>query len=459
MSDVRLPLRALGQFASGSVGMGIWVTVPGLFLLYFLTDVLAVPPLAAGLALLVPNIVDVVLHPWVGRLSDTDLAGRGHRRRLMSVGCLVALAFVALFAVPFGLRGIPAACWVAGVFVVGNLLYSCYQVPYLATPADLGIGYHERTRLMGYRNVVITVGVLVSGVTAPLLTGEDAGIGGYTLMALLLGAAMLAAMLVGISGVARLNRAAPGPPPEPGHRAGLLAALRDRQFRALAASYLTVAITMNLVLAGMPYFAKYELGRATFTTVLVGAFMAPAVLATPLWVLVARRIGKQRSLLVGQAAFVGGSLVLAIGRPAGLPVLIGAVVVLGVAFAAMQLMPLSMVPDVIAASGPGGTARAGSYTGLWTAAEATGGALGPYAYSACLAVGGFVASTAGEQTVQSADALAAVRYGFTLVPAALMTVAIVLQRRYTLDRNASAEALGPRAGSDSGQARATAPGR
>jgi GPH family glycoside/pentoside/hexuronide:cation symporter len=198
-----------------------------------------------------------------------------------------------------------------------------------------------------------------------------------------------------------------------------------------------VAITMNLVLAGMPYFAEYELGRPTLTTLLVGAFMAPAVLATPLWVLVARRIGKQRGLLAAQAAFVAGSLVLALGRGAGLPVLIGAVAVLGVAFAAMQLMPLSMVPDVIAASGPGGTARAGSYTGLWTAAEATGGALGPYVYSACLAVGGFVASTAGERTVQSADALAAVRYGFTLVPAVLMTVALLLQRRYTLDETAS----------------------
>jgi GPH family glycoside/pentoside/hexuronide:cation symporter len=446
MTDVRLPLRALGPFATGSIGMGIWVTVPGLFLLYFLTDVLAVPPLAAGLVILVPNIIDVVLHPWVGRLSDTDLARRGHRRRLMFTGCLVVLAFVALFAVPAGLRGIPAAVWVAVVFVVGNLLYSFYQVPYLATPADLGIGYHERTRLMGYRNVVITIGVLLSGVTAPLLTGDDPGVGDYTLMALTLGAAMLVAMLAGITGVTRLNQAAPGTPPEPGHRTGLLVALRDRQFRALTASYLTVAITMNLVLAGMPYFAKYELGRATLTTVLVAAFMAPAVLATPLWVLVARRIGKQRGLLAAQAAFVAGSLVLALGSAAGLPVLIGAVAMLGVAFAAMQLMPLSMVPDVIAASGPGGTARAGSYTGLWTAAEATGGALGPYAYSACLAMGGFVASTADQQTIQSADALAAVRYGFTLVPAALMTVAIMLQRRYTLDNSANAGSLAPSLG-------------
>jgi glycoside/pentoside/hexuronide:cation symporter, GPH family len=435
MTDVRLPLRGIALFASGSAGMGIWATVPGLLLLYFLTDVLAVPPLAAGLALLLPSLAEVVLRPWMGRLSDVDRAGSGHRRRLMLVGCGVALAFVVMFAVPAGLDGTPAAVWVAVAFVVGNVLYTGYHVPYLATPADLGIGYHERTRLMGYRNVVITVGVLLCGVAAPLLTGEDPGVGDYARMGLVLGAVMLVAMLAGVTGVARLTRAAPAAPVPPGTRGGLLVALRDRQFRALTASYLTVAITMHLLLAGLPYFAAHDLGRPDLTPVLVAAFMGPAVVATPLWVLVTRRLGKQRGLLTAQAAFVVGALVPAVGAGAGLPVLVAAMVVLGVAFAGMQLLPLSMVPDVVAASGPGGAARAGSYTGVWTAAEATGGALGPYLYSLCLAAGGFVASSAGEETTQSPGALAAVRIGFTVVPAALMTVALVLQRRYTLDRS------------------------
>ncbi|GIE28391.1 sugar transporter [Actinoplanes italicus] len=434
MIEIRLPLRAVIPFASGSIGMGIWVTVPGILLLYFLTDVLAVPPATAGLALLIPNIADIVLHPWIGRVSDTDRAATGHRRRVMLAGCAVIITFIALFTVPAGLRGTSAAIWVALALVAGNLLYSAYQVPYLATPADLGIGYHERTRLMGFRNTVITIGVLLSGVIAPLLTGTAPDVGDYTRMAAILGAVMLAAMLTGILGVARVNRAAPpAPAPAAPHRGGLLAALRDRHFRVLSASYLTMAITMNLVLAALPYFAKYELGRPELTPALVALFMGPAVLTTPLWVLAARRLGKQRCLLAAQAGFVAGSLVLAAGAAAGLPVLVGAMTLLGVSFAAMQLMPLAMMPDVIAASGPGGTTRAGAYTGLWTAAEATGGALGPYVFSAVLFAGGFVASAAGEQVTQTPGALDAVRYGFTLVPAALMTVAVLLQRRYTLD--------------------------
>ncbi|WP_330467296.1 MFS transporter [Micromonospora zamorensis] len=439
-TDAALPRGPLAGFAAGSLGMGVWVTVPGLLLLYFLTDVLAVGPWLAGLALLLPKIADVLLHPWVGHRADVEQTRRGDRRRLLLVGCALPLAFAALFAVPGGLTGAPAAAWVAVFFIAGNLLFAAYQVPYLATPADLRIGYHERTRLMAFRMVVLTLGILVSGLLAPLLTGGDAATrDGYQRMGVVLAVGMLAAMLVGVVGIARLRGSAVDPTPA-GHGgwSALRIALRDRQFRWLVAAYLAMSTTTHLVLAGVPYYAEYELRAPGLTTVLVAAFVAPALLVTPVWLVVARRVGKQRALLGAQGAFAVGSLVLAVGRPAGLPVLIGAVAVLGVAFAGMQLLPFSMLPDVIrAATSKDGTATgAGTYTGVWTATEATGAALGPYAYALCLAVGGFVASTAGESPVQPDAALAAVRYGFGLLPAVAMLAALLLQRRYTLDATA-----------------------
>ncbi|MGC4784645.1 MFS transporter [Micromonospora zamorensis] len=439
-TDAALPRGPLAGFAAGSLGMGVWVTVPGLLLLYFLTDVLAVGPWLAGLALLLPKIADVLLHPWVGHRADVEQTRRGDRRRLLLVGCALPLAFAALFAVPGGLTGAPAAAWVAVFFIAGNLLFAAYQVPYLATPADLRIGYHERTRLMAFRMVVLTLGILVSGLLAPLLTGGDAATrDGYQRMGVVLAVGMLVAMLVGVVGIARLRGSAADPTPA-GHGgwSALRIALRDRQFRWLVAAYLAMSTTTHLVLAGVPYYAEYELRAPGLTTVLVAAFVAPALLVTPVWLVVARRVGKQRALLGAQGAFAVGSLVLAVGRPAGLPVLIGAVAVLGVAFAGMQLLPFSMLPDVIrAATTKDGTATgAGTYTGVWTATEATGAALGPYAYALCLAVGGFVASTAGESPVQPDAALAAVRFGFGLLPAVAMLAALLLQRRYTLDATA-----------------------
>ncbi len=435
----RLPRPSLLGFAAGSLGMGIWVTVPGLLLLFFLTDVLAVSPTVAGLALLFPKILDVLLHPWVGRLSDADRRGHGHRRRLMLFGCALPIAFALLFAVPGGTTGWPAAGWVTVAFVIGNFAFALYQVPYLSTPADLAIGYHERTRLMGFRMVVLTLGILASGVLAPLIQNRF----GYAAMGATLGVAMLATMLVGVRGVRRLGDAAAsretGTGRAPGLRA-LLDALRDNQYRWLVASYLMMSTTSHLVLAAVPYYATYELGRPKLTTVLVAAFVAPALVATPLWVRVARRIGKQSGLLVAQATFVAGCVVLAFGRSVGIATLVAAVAVLGVSFAALQLLPFSMVPDVVRAADP---TRSGSYLGVWTAAEATGGALGPYLYSACLAIGGFVGSTVDEDVTQSPFAHDMIRLGFGVVPGTLMLVSLLLQRRYVLDRQARAAYSGP----------------
>ncbi|MGW4084994.1 MFS transporter [Streptomyces sp. NPDC004822] len=434
-----VPRPALVRYALGSAGMGVYVTVPGLLLLYFLTDTLGVTPWLAGLALLVPKAVDIVLHPFVGSLSDRERARRGTRLRLLTAGCALAPAFVALFAVPGPVADRPwaAALWVAAWFVVANALFAAYQVPYLATPTDMAVGYHGRTRVLSFRMVVLTVGILVGGALAPLLAGEGDSVGRYVAMALVLGVFTVVFQYVGIGGVRDLLPA-PGPAKEAGDRHGpALAQVRDvlrgnRPFRVLVSCYLLVSTTTHLVLAGLPYYARHELGRPGFTTVLMAAFVAPALLTTPLWFRLSRSWGKQRCLLLCQGFFVAGALGLAAGKAAGPVVPVLCTLVLGVCFAGLQLFPFSMVPDTVRAVG-GESERTGAYTGVWTATEATGAAAGPYLYSAALAVGGYAAARAGEEVTQSGGAHTAILLGFTLLPALLMTAALAVQSRYRLD--------------------------
>ncbi|MZE80846.1 MFS transporter, partial [Streptomyces sp. SID5475] len=182
-------------YATGSVGMGVWVTVPGLLLLYFLTHTLGVSPFLAGLTLLVPKIVDALVHPLLGSLSDRQARRDGHRRGMLRWGLLLALAMAALFTVPAGLTGPGAALWVGGWYIAGNLLFACFQVPYLTTPSDLRIGYHERTRVFMFRMLFLTLGLLASGVAAPALVASGSR-GDYSLMAVVLAVGMA------VSGVA-----------------------------------------------------------------------------------------------------------------------------------------------------------------------------------------------------------------------------------------------------------------
>ncbi|MEV7503297.1 MFS transporter [Streptomyces sp. NPDC093018] len=428
----------LTLYATGSIGMGVWVTVPGLLLLYFLTRTLGVPAFLAGTTLLLPKIVDVVAHPLLGSLTDRRARRTGHRRGLLRVGLWLTAAWIALFSVPEGLSGTPAALWVGCCCVAGNLLFACFQVPYLTTPSDLRIGYHERTRVFMFRMVFLTLGLLVAGVAAPALVASG-GHRAYARMALLLAGLLIASQLVALTGVRRLTeRCGFRLPDEHAHSArdDIRAAWRDHDFRALALSYLCTGTTTHLFLAAVPFYTEYVLDDRDLTAVLMGAFLVPATVAGPGWLRVSRRIGKQSGLLLSQAVFAAGSLALAAsGRlgAAGAAVLV-LVAALGTAFAGLQLFAFSMVPDAVAAAETRGRARAGAYTGVWTATEAAGTALGPYVYATVLALGGFVSTTGGRSVRQSHTAHLALLLGITVLPAVFMAVAMACQRRCGLDR-------------------------
>lgn len=257
-------------------------------------------------------------------------------------------------------------------------------------------------------------------------------------MAAVLAVVMIVSALVAIRGVGRLTAACGfrAPAQSAGHStlADVKVAWADRDFRMLVLSYLFTGTTTHLFMAALPYFTRYVFDSAGLTAVFMGCFLGPAVLAGPIWLRLSRTMGKQRGLLISQLIFVVGSLAVSIGAWLDLVVLsVVVVAAMGFAFAGLQLFAFSMVPDAVAAAEARGDSQAGAYTGVWTATEALGTATGPYLYSAALVEGGFISSTADVDVTQPDSALTALLLGFTLLPAALMVVAIVFQRRYRLD--------------------------
>src|SRR3982751_2390391 len=104
---------------------------------------------------------------------------------------------------------------------------------------------------------------------------------------------------------------------------------------------------------------------------------------------------------------------------------------MGVGYAGQQVFALAMLPDCIAwDTARTGRRQAGVFTGLWTAGETLGLALGPGIYALMLQLFGYVSSTTGEAAAQDSTARLCVLLGFTVVPAVLMGAAVTLLRRY-----------------------------
>ncbi|MFI6599638.1 MFS transporter [Nonomuraea sp. NPDC050536] len=416
--------RLLG-YGIGSVGTGVFSAVPGLLLLYYLTDTLGVPAALAGGVLVAPKIWDVLVNPLVGAASDREAVRTGRRTRLLLAGSLtLPVGFALMFAVP---GEVPGAVWAGGAFLAAATAFACFQVPYVALPAEMSSSGDERTRIMSWRVVCLTVGILVAGGLAPFVV-RSAGGGrpGYAVMGVTIGAVMAAALLTATLAT-RWVRSSPGP-----HQLGPVAAFRlargNRPFFALLAAFVTQALGVAVMLAGAPYIASYRLGDYGLTSVMFVCLVGPSMLAVPGWARLARAYGHVRCYLVGTAGFGLVALGLVPAIAAGsLAATLTLTALAGVCYAALQLLPLALLPDTVHADTPRtGHAQAGAFTGLWTAGETAGLALGPGLFALVLAVSGFASAPVESPVAQPPSALTGLLLGFTVLPALLMLLSLPL---------------------------------
>ena len=400
---------AMGSFATGAFG-----TVPGLLLLPYLTDSLAVPAAVAGLLVLLPKAWDVVFNPVAGRISDRAGARRPF---LLFGGVAVAVLFAALFA-----GG--SAVYVAVVFLLCATAYAFFQVPYVAMMAEITTDYDERTRLMAWRMAILALAILVSGAGAPAIRDATS----YPVMGIAVGALILVGTLAtyfGTAGASVSQRVALSATPRE-----LWAVVKDcRPFRSLLAVFVVQAVGLGTMLAGVDYFARLVLGNSAYQTFLFVGFVGPALVVMPLWQRVGRKYGKRVGLLISSGVFAAAVVGLGASRVLPVGVVFGLMAFVGVGYAGMQVFPLAMLPDVITASEEAsGASRAGLFSGVWTAGETLGLAIGPGVYGLVLAVGGYEASSDGA-VVQSSGAVLAALIGFTAIPAVLALAALPLLRR------------------------------
>lgn len=438
----RLPRSVRIGYGSGSVATGAFGTVPGLMLLPYLTDELGIAALWAGVIVFLPKAWDVVLNPIAGRISDRTVGPAGPRRPwLIRAGLMLAGAFALIFAGPDMGSAVLEAAWVLVFFVLAASAYAFFQVPFVAMPAEITTSYDERTRLMTWRVAILALTIMVAGASAPVIRDSVGGRDGYRMM----GVVMSVLIVIGVVSVWWGTRRAPI-----GAVAAGAGSLREqlrivgqaRDFRVLLTTFVLQALATGCMLAGVAYLADEVLGSAGAATILFVCFVGPALLLTPVWTSIGMRIGKRRGYVIASLVLAAGAVLAATARIAPPSVVFAATALVGVGYAGCQVFPMAMLPDAAAVdSARTGENRAGVYTGVWTAGETLGLALGPALFAVVLALGGYLSSE-GREITQPDSALTAITLGFSLLPAALTLLSLWWLRQYTLDAAEVAAAEG-----------------
>lgn len=145
-----LPLRLKLAHGFGAVAFGVKDNGFSVFLLLYYNQVLGMPASTVSLALGAALLVDAVVDPLLGNLSDRTYSRWGRRLPWLYAAALpLAIAWVILWSPPTDAP--PSFTGLLTIAIVVRLLLSACEVPSTALVPELTGDYDERTTLFRYR--------------------------------------------------------------------------------------------------------------------------------------------------------------------------------------------------------------------------------------------------------------------------------------------------------------------
>jgi glycoside/pentoside/hexuronide:cation symporter, GPH family len=426
----RLPLGIKLSFGIGDIASNFFIVTTGMYLLYFLTDVVGVAPKLAGIMLLIPKLWDVILDPIMGAISDVTRSRFGRRRPYLLYGAVpYGLIFFLIFIAPGHQTEFTNALHVAILFLLGCTMFAVINVPYASMVPEMSDDYNERLSIVSYRMFFASVGALLAGGLAmPLVKAGGGGQAGFRLMGAVFGLAMVITLLICFFGTRRAPSLSPKKEMPP-IREQIRIAARNFPFVMLMASYFFQALAIGVMMAGFIYYVKYAMRLpGTAMDIAFPIFLITGILFIPVWLAVGKRLGKITSYRIGLVFFTVMMGSLFFTRPSMLWLFYVQIFLAGIGFSSFQLFPFSMLPDTVEYDQmQSGLRREGVFSGMWSAGQKIAYSVGPPIVAFALWLSGYV-----PKGVQPENVNIGVRAVFCLFPAVMILLSFLPFSRYTL---------------------------
>ena len=432
-----VPVREKFAFGLGDMANNLSYTALQFYFVFFLLNVAGLSAAAAGAIFFIARSVNALADFTMGIVSDRTHSRFGRRRVFLLAGAVpLGIVFALLWQLP-SLSGAALVLYYLLVAVVFNAVFSFVSIPYNALMPELTQSYDERTQLSGYRMALAFVGNLLAAAGVALIV--DSFFGGsaeyptsYPIMGVLFGAVTAALVLIAFAGTRERVKG------EAASSGSLVAALRSlwqvREMRLALGLFIANQVAADIFMTVVIFYIKDVMNvSADLTFVIMAIPLVVAVAAAPLWVVIGERMGKRRAYLVAGSYFLVPLLALLV-MPAGeLWLLVVVAVAAGVGMSATQVLPWSILPDIVEVDEfQNGVRREGMFFGTTLflykvcSAVVVGGA------TTMLGVFGYVES--GATGTQPDSALLAVRLLLGIGPAAFMVVAMLFARALPLSR-------------------------
>lgn len=312
ISDQHIPAREKWMYGVAGLGQNIIYIVVGSFLMFFLTDVYGINPMATGTMMMIARIWDAMNDPIMGFVADGTRTRWGKLRPYILLSLLPMCLFtILMFLGPeFGSPALKLV-WCYATYFFWDIAYTMSDIPFWGLSAAMTTDTTERTKLLTMTRVLTMIGMAVGIVGIPILIGALGGAttpeeaarisraqnkAAYTWMAVIasvVGCALFSMAFFGTKERVTL----------PEERTSFKKSVRTIAKNAplmlvLLASVLGFGKQMTGV-AGM-YIAMWVFGNTAYYALLGGIMMLGTIIAIAITPLFLKRMSKKR-LFIGSA--------------------------------------------------------------------------------------------------------------------------------------------------------------
>lgn len=403
------------------------------FLPNFYTSDLKLDLVMVANVLLITRLLDLLIDPLIGWLSDRSQSRWGRRRPwILASAPILAISFYMLFLPPPD-----ATIWyLTGWIMLMWIGWSMLLIPYYAWAAELTTDFHERSAVTGWRSMAGVIGQLMAQVL-PVIALAWFGYGGtgetLKLVGILVVVLIPVCILLTVTQVPEKQNYVRSVMPL---TQGLKLMMANGPFLRLVFAFFlgftALAITMTLYL----FYIRHVVGEQKIGIYMLTVFLIFNIAAVPLWVWISRRVGKHKAWIFSFVLIsVASPFYLLLGQGDFwwmLPMTMAG----GIAAGAFTALPNSMKADVIDMDSlRSGEDRAALYFSVWSVVQKLAFALAGWLALTSPAWFGFdpTVLTNGPDQIMSLKIL------FALVPSLFFLGAGVVAWRYPITEQVHAD--------------------
>lgn len=336
------------------LGLPLYIYLPT-----FYADSLGMKMTDVGLILLLTRIMDMMIDPLIGSMSDRYNSRFGSKKSFILLGALLlAISFYALLHPIHEMIHL----WFIFFSMVVYLGWSLISIPYLAWNAHISPHYHDKTSLSASREMFVMLGAILAMALPVALGVSDnpkKSLDTLYIAFILLLIVALPTTLLYVSEDNRVSQKSLGV-------SYILKRLQSiPSLHRLQGAFLLNALANAIPATLFLLYVKTVLQNETETGMLLLVYFFAGIIALPIWLMISKKTGKRNAWMLSMALASASFAFIPFVGAGDLTLFVVLTLLSGFSLGADMALPTSMQADIAQQLETESVGISGVLFGLW----------------------------------------------------------------------------------------------